>query len=183
MSDSKLFRFYISLEGLVLILTVVGIAIPIQNVVWAAPIKCESLTAPTHCPGTGGDDLIVGGGNNNIIDGGAGNDDINAGAGDDDVCGGTGNDKISGAAGNDRLLGDSNLCKLQVPNGAVPGAETINGGPGNDILVHGDAWYSYSDGKKDTLDCGPGDDTASLNITIDHDEAVNCEHINPPGYQ
>jgi hypothetical protein len=44
-------------------------------------------------------------------------------------------------------------------------------------------WYSYLDGHKDFLDCGLGDESAILNITVDRDEAKNCEHINPyPGY-
>ena len=64
--------------------------------------------------------------------------------------------------------------------GSAPGMDNIRGGAGDDILIHGNANGNYddSDGKKDLLDCGPGDDTAVLNITIDHDEAVNCEHIN-----
>ena len=57
---------------------------------------------------------------------------------------------------------------------------TLWEGAGNDILIHGNANSNYddSDGKRDLLDCGPGDDTVMLNISIDHDEAVNCEHIN-----
>ena len=59
--------------------------------------------------------------------------------------------------------------------------DNITGGAGNDTLIHGKAngIYDHSDGKRDFLDCGPGDDTAMINITIDHDEPVNCEHINP----
>lgn len=91
-----------------------------------------------------------------------------------------GNDQINGEDGNDRLVGDSFLCKAEVGPGSAPGMDNIRGGVGDDILIHGNANGNYddSDGKKDLLDCGPGDDTAVLNITIDHDEAVNCEHIN-----
>jgi hypothetical protein len=59
------------------------------------------------------------------------------------------------------------------------GADNLAGGPGNDILVHGHAWQAESDGHKDVLDCGPGEDTAYANLTIDHDVVSNCEEINP----
>jgi hypothetical protein len=62
------------------------------------------------------------------------------------------------------------MCKDEVGSGSGQGATRFRvAGPGNDILTHGNAngVYDHSDGKKILLDCGPGDDTAMLNITID----------------
>lgn len=71
------------------------------------------------------------------------------------------------------------MCKAEVGPGSAPDTDNITIGPGNDVLTHGNALYDYSYGSKDFLDCGCGDDTIMLNITIDHDEAANCDHINP----
>jgi Ca2+-binding RTX toxin-like protein len=166
---------------MLLMLTVVLMTIPSQSSgSSAAPIECGSKS---NCAGTNGDDIIIGGNKSKdlVIVGHDGNDIINASAGDDDLCGGNGNDQLNGEDGNDRLVGDSFLCKAEVGPGSAPGMDNIMGGAGNDILIHGNANGNYddSDGKRDLIDCGPGDDTAMLNISIDHDEAVNCEHINP----
>ena len=162
-------------------LTVVLMIIPSQSSgSSAAPIECGSKS---NCAGTNGDDIIIGGNKSKdlVIVGHDGNDIINASAGDDDLCGGNSNDQINGEDGNDRLVGDSFLCRAEVGPGSAPGMDNIMGGAGNDILIHGNANGNYddSDGKRDLIDCGPGDDTVMLNISIDHDEAVNCEHINP----
>ncbi|MDW3621122.1 MAG: hypothetical protein QOK51_03225, partial [Nitrososphaeraceae archaeon] len=112
------------------------------------------------------------------IDGNDGNDNINGQGGDDDVCGSGGNDKINGGEGDDRVIGGGLLCK----GSYGPGVDSLTGGPGNDILVHGEVWQDESDGFKDFLDCGPGEDTVFANLTIDRDVvAANCEQINPPG--
>ena len=61
--------------------------------------------------------------------------------------------------------------------------DIINGGAGADRLFQSQdprrANPLTSDGFKDSLNCGPGDDIAYINRTIDHDRAINCEHINP----
>jgi len=37
---------------------------------------------------------------------------------------------------------------------------------------------TVSDGARDKIDCGPGnDDRAFINTSIDGDIAVNCEHV------
>jgi Ca2+-binding RTX toxin-like protein len=177
-SDRHLHKLYLPFASLLLTITFVGVAIPTENLGWGASIECAP--SKSNCAGTSGDDIIIGSSKNNVIVGHDGNDVINATAGDDDACGGNGNDRIDGGDGDDRLLGDSYVCKGEQGPGSGAGGDTIAGGEGNDILIHGNgnAQYDYSDGKKDFLDCGPGDDTAMLNITIDHDEAANCEHIN-----
>lgn len=157
----------------VVLFSVVGILLLAQNVSWAATISCDT---PGICKGTNEDDVINDGNDGQIIDELDGDDVINSGGGNDDVCGGPGNDRIHLGGGDDRAWGDGLICKGQSMSA---GADRINGGPGNDILAHGLAWDTDSDGFKDILDCGPSDDIALLNITIDHDEATNCEHINP----
>jgi Ca2+-binding RTX toxin-like protein len=179
LGDRHLFKLYLACASLVLLLTIVMIAISIHKIGWAATIECAP--ASSNCAGTSGDDIIIGTTKNNFIIGHDGNDVINATDGDDEACGGNGNDKIDGDEGDDRLIGDSFVCKGEQGPGTGTGSDTITGGPGNDILIHGNGniQYDYRDGKKDFLDCGPGDDTAMLNITLDHDEAANCELINP----
>jgi len=164
-------------SGLLSLLTLISIMAPVQNLGGVAPIKCPDVYSPP-CVGTTGDDSLIGSNKNNIIDGNDGNDNINGQGGDDDVCGSGGNDKINGGEGDDRLIGGGLLCK----GSYGPGVDTLTGGPGNDILVHGEAWQDESDGFKDFLDCGPGEDTVFANLTIDRDVvAANCEQINPPG--
>lgn len=113
-------------------------------------------------------------GEGEIIDGLASNDIINGGRGDVDVCGGA-DDKIHGGNGNDRLIGDALLCKTEWN----PEADRITGGPRNDILTHNHAWATEPDGRKEFLDCGPGDDTVYVNASVDQDRAAtSCEHVN-----
>jgi len=158
--------------GIGVLLTLIGMPL-IQNLGWAANIMCDN-TNPS-CRGTPGDDTIKDGNGNRIIDGLSGNDVINAGPGDDDVCGSGGDDKIDLGNGNDRGIADGTVCKGDVGRN---GADVIRGGPGNDILTHGPAWETYSDGFKDDLDCGQGVDVAFANLTVDHDVVTNCEYIN-----
>jgi Ca2+-binding RTX toxin-like protein len=159
--------------GLVALLAIIGTTLLTQNLGWSASITCDPNI---FCKGTTGNDVIRDGNDGTVIAGLTGDDTINSGAGDDDVCAGGGNDKVNLGNGDDRAWGDGILC---APFGRPFGADTINGGPGNDFLNHGEEWSVKSDGFKDIIDCGPGNDIAQLNITIDHDEAINCEQINP----
>lgn len=163
-------------SGLFALLTIVGMTLLTQNLAQAASISCDNYeyTTSVICKGTTSDDVIKDGNSGRIIDGLNGNDNINWGHGDDDVCGSGGNDKIQLGNGDDRAIADGPLCG----GGQGYGADTMEGGPGNDILAHASAWDIDPDGFKDLLDCGPGIDLAILNITIDHDEARNCEYIN-----
>ena len=103
---------------------------------------------------------------------------MDGGLGDDHIEARSGNDQIQGGAGNDILLGDDE-------DGDVGqyGADVINGGPGDDKLFHSQYIESHggeplkSDGFKDFLDCGPGNDEAWINKITDKDEAINCEIV------
>jgi len=104
---------------------------------------------------TGGDD-------GNVIDGGAGNDDIDSGGGADVVHGGSDDDGIRGNGqgdtlygddGNDKIYGDgfdSGATAIEVTLLSAHGADVIDGGLGNDMLV--------GQGQSDTLFGGEGDD-------------------------
>ena len=123
--------------------------------------------------GRGGRDIILG-----DEDGRGGRDFISGGAGDDRLFGMAGRDTVDGDSGNDVIHGGD-------------GVDVMNGGPGNDTLDDaarhhssaGDAFHGgpgnddiYSrDGKRDTVDCGPGNDIAKA----DHADKVagNCERV------
>lgn len=87
--------------------------------------------------GLGGNDKITIGDGviGTTVDGGAGNDTITGGSGDDSLVGGAGNDSITGGIGFD----------------------TLRGGAGNDRL------FSL-DGYPDTVDGGPGSDSARIDL-------------------
>jgi hypothetical protein len=60
------------------------------------------------------------------------------------------------------------------------GADTLKGGPGDDRLFQngaGSEFLTASDGHKDILDCGGGNDEAWGNVNTDHDEFRNCEVV------
>jgi Ca2+-binding RTX toxin-like protein len=149
--------------------TVVITAIAPTNLVWGATILCP--VAPTSfCQGTEESDNIIGAAGGNGIDGLGGNDVITAKGSADVVHGRDGNDQISGGGGPDSLTGDG-------------GADLISGGDGNDRIFHfvasnnPDA-QTQPDGSRDRIDCGPGNDETWINVSVDHDLAVNCETVN-----
>ena len=89
-----------------------------------------------------------------------GNDDIRAGSGPDLIDAGSGNDVIRSGAGADRII-------------PGPGRDDVVAGAGDDYIY-------ANDGRRDVVDCGPGDDR----VTADHADALrNCEHVVylPPG--
>jgi hypothetical protein len=75
-------------------------------------------------------------------------DRLTGGPGADTIRGGGGNDRISGGAGADKLYGDAGNDSI------TPGAgrDTVFGGSGSDTI-------RARDGERDTIDCGPGNDT------------------------
>lgn len=77
-----------------------------------------------------------------------------------------GNDLINGFAGDDALSGGD-------------GADEVYGGPGRDILFGGagDDFIEAKDGGADYVDCGAGDDVASVD---DNDRGSSgCETVYP----
>jgi hypothetical protein len=147
--------------------------------------------------GLGGNDRLRGGGGNDTLDGGPGTDDMAGGSGRDavsyaqhagvsvslddlanDGAGGeldnaqTDIEDIVGSPGNDDLRGNA-------------GANTIDGGAGDDRLLGGSGEDSLfggdgadrldsRDSSGDTLDCGPGEDIALVDV---RDTLTNCEVV------
>jgi Ca2+-binding RTX toxin-like protein len=157
-------------------LTTMGTLLPSTSLVWAvAGIVCNG-TNP--CNGTNSDDKMKGDDQDNKINGKSGDDSISGLAGKDIICGGAGDDKIAGGDGDDRILPDVSSSQAFCESGFSFGADKISGGAGDDEIWSGkETFATQSDGQKDIIDCGPGDDTALINEDIDHDEAVNCEHF------
>jgi Ca2+-binding RTX toxin-like protein len=113
-----------------------------------------------------GDDVLVGGAGHDSLDGRSGNDVLIGGAGPDFVADYLGGDLIRTGRGDDWGSIDS--------RGERPHAPTVlHLGRGDDeILVGG------PDGRRDVVDCGPGDDLAEWNLELDpQDVFVDCEVI------
>jgi Ca2+-binding RTX toxin-like protein len=103
----------------------------------------------------GGSDTIQGGDSPDTIDGGAGDDALN---------GGNGNDTITGGPGRDQIVGD-----------ATAGYCTLIGYFGSCKTPWGNDTINAQDGEADTIDCGPGTDTANVDAI---DVVANCEMVN-----
>jgi Ca2+-binding RTX toxin-like protein len=94
-------------------------------------------------------------GGNDVLNGDNGNDKLYGADGNDTLNGGNGNDKLYGGRGNDKLVGG-------------PGVNTYSGGPGNDTV-------NARNGKKETVDCGPGKKDVA---TVDkRDKTKGCEKV------
>jgi Ca2+-binding RTX toxin-like protein len=109
--------------------------------------------------GEDGDDLMGGGWGSDRQYGGPGNDTIFAGRGRDESWGEDGDDNLWALAHRDRhgrndMLGD-----------------TLHGGAGNDT-------FRTRDGERDTIDCGPGIDTALIDFKDVLANPAECEVVN-----
>jgi Ca2+-binding RTX toxin-like protein len=136
-----------------------------------------------YIAGRDGNDTLNGLARSDYIRGGRGNDTVNAGAGADLVMGGPGDDTLSGDDGPDRIFaqrgvdtefgGAGNddlwaLARVDVTGQPNEPADTLNGGPGNDV-------FHVRDGEADTVDCGDGNDI----VLADFKDKVagNCEIV------
>jgi hypothetical protein len=101
--------------------------------------------------GMGGDDLIDGANGNDYLDGGEGNDTIYGGGNDDTIIGGPGVDSLSG-------------------EGSASGLY---------ISVAGNDRIDARDGNAESLNCGPGADTAIVdaNDVVPQDPGSLCEVV------
>ena len=113
---------------------------------------------------TDGDDNISGDDGNDSLYGAGGRDRLRGGRGKDRLFGGDGNDTLEGGDGRDALDGGRGVDKLA-------GGKDVNsykGGAGNDSI-------NARNGKKETVDCGPGKkDSASVDRA---DRARGCEKV------
>jgi Ca2+-binding RTX toxin-like protein len=113
----------------------------------AAPPPAPPVSAPHGRTLTGGPkpDKLTGTRYADRLNGGGGNDWLRGGAGNDVLNGGAGNDVLEGGAGADRILGST----------------------GNDTIT-------ARDGTRDTINCGPGRDVASVDK---FDRVTGCEVV------
>jgi Ca2+-binding RTX toxin-like protein len=165
---------------LVVLLSVAGAAVNSHHLAWGANITCAGAL---ECNGTTTSDDN----NDSVICGRQGNDNLdlrntsNPQSLDNGV-GAGGDDTINGGVGDDFIIGD-NYAGFNCDFGN-PGADRLIGGPGNDNIFHGNLplpvdvnTAKLSDGHKDYVDCGPGDDQAVINTSVDGDTAINCETV------
>lgn len=151
-------------------------------------VKCIGLNEDDIMKGTKQGDAMRGGGGDDRIMGNDGGDEIIGESGDDTMTGGAGNEYIEGRQGSDRADGGSGNDVIvgddeDGNNAADAGADVLLGGQDDDKLFHSQYIESHggqplaSDGSKDKLDCGPGNDEAWININTDHDVVKNCETV------
>jgi hypothetical protein len=143
----------------------------------ANKIEIDTKAPTLSIDGLGGDDTIVMKNSMSntrevVIHGGAGNDTINntntsyygvAGTTKVSVYGDAGDDVITGSVQNEFIDGG-------------PGKDTITAGPGNDTIM-------AADGEADTIGCGSGADTATVDQfdTVAQDSDNLCETISKQG--
>jgi Ca2+-binding RTX toxin-like protein len=140
-------------------LTVVGTTLssPV-NLVFAAGVFCPP------CEGTEGNDTISGSKADDRMDGNGGNDRMSGQGGNDRMDGGDGNDIMVGGPGRDNMVGEL-------------GKDVIIGGDDADDISAGFPSSTRSDGSRDIIFCGAGNDEVWTNISIDHDTATGCETV------
>jgi Ca2+-binding RTX toxin-like protein len=115
--------------------------------------------------GGAADDVLVGSAAANRLQGGAGNDELFGEGGNDRVEGEAGDDFLEGGAGTNSLRGaDGN----DILVGSLDGRDTFGGGAGDDNIS------ITTDGRAETVSCGPGADTAEGN---DEDTFTGCESL------
>ena len=114
--------------------------------------------------GGDGADLLSGKHAENRINGSKGSDHLRNSFNSDFISGRNGEDYIDGGSGNDKIIG-----------GAYD--DILIGFEGDDLISSNDENRTKSDGYKDSVDCGPGDDEALINVSNDGDLASNCESL------
>jgi Ca2+-binding RTX toxin-like protein len=102
-------------------------------------------------------ETVVGGSGNDLMKGGPDPVTLRGGAGDDTLTGSPGTETLDGGDGADTL-------------DALSGWDTVLGGAGADTV-------EARDGQADTVDCGPGSDTASVDAI---DQVTACGQEPPP---
>jgi Ca2+-binding RTX toxin-like protein len=152
--------------------------------------------------GNGGNDNLLGGEDNDTIRGGAGEDNVSGHTQDgDEIYGQAGADHLEddswrcgnrcvdddnlldGGSGPDWLYGDSKPCGGLGDDDldgayAFGGKRLIRGGPGEDRITSAgkavDTIY-VQDGVRDTVACGPEEDTVYFDKGVDSVNPVTCE--------
>jgi len=113
--------------------------------------------------GEAGDDLLESFGGRDCLFGMAGRDVLRGGSGSDRLWGGTGADRLVGGSGADELWGGAGADRLT----GGSGRDRFHGGGGRDVI-------DARDGARESVDCGPGRDTARVDR---RDRVRGCERV------
>jgi len=105
---------------------------------------------------------------NDLMGGGHGHDKQWGGAGNDTIYAGRGQDETWGEAGDDQLWA---LARADVRGRNDTQGDVLHGGDGNDT-------FRTRDGEQDTIDCGPGIDTAYIDFKDVLSSPAECEVVN-----
>jgi Ca2+-binding RTX toxin-like protein len=157
------------------------VALAVAAALAAAPADAQNVPCPLigfqPIQGTPGSDAWQGTPQPEIYEGLAGDDRIDGGDGDDCLIGGAGADVVLGAQGKDALNGLDGADTLD----GGPGPDTVEGGDQRDRLLGGDGddTLTAADLLPDTIDCGPGADTARVDR---FDRPVGCERVERMAY-
>lgn len=130
----------------------------------------EGQSGSDELDGGGGGDTLEGESSGDTMEGLEGEDTIKGGDGGDTQEGGDGGDTVKGGKGEDTLKGQGGSDTLKGEDGedtlkGGDGSDVLTGGEGKDVIEAGDGAdeINADDGKKDTIDCGSGNDD------VDHD--------------
>jgi Ca2+-binding RTX toxin-like protein len=107
-----------------------------------------------------------------VLEGDAGGDVILGLGGADRVRGRDGHDCLIGGSGGDRLLGEEGYDRLT----GGSGSDRLDGGPGRNAYDagSGDDTVKARNGRRETVRCGPGDDSARVDS---NDRVRGCERV------
>jgi Ca2+-binding RTX toxin-like protein len=114
-------------------------------------------------PGNSGSSTLVGRGGDDELVGNDYDDSVDGGAGSDHVEGGLGNDTVTGGPGRDTIYGDATASRCTYYSCKIP--------YGNDVI-------NARDGEADNVDCGIGEDKATVDAV---DTVTNCETVEGAG--
>jgi hypothetical protein len=123
--------------------------------------RVTGTDGPDAIDGTVGGDRLIGRGGGDALRGLGGADCLEGDRGDDDLGGGRGDDRLDGALGRDTLRGGRGSDHLD----GGTGVDAYHAGPGNDRI-------DAQDSRAEEVDCGRGDDFATLDPA---DRPVQCE--------
>ena len=143
---------------------------------WGLLATTEVPAEPGGGGGGGGDDGggVLGGDCENRIVGSDDDDELRGTHGSDSINGRGGEDRIKGRGGDDCLRGQRDADRL----GGGPGDDFVKGGRGRDRLRggSGEDLIRAAGGRRDRVNCGPGEDVAFANPDKDR-VSDNCEKV------
>lgn len=149
-SGKRMRRTAILFAGIITVLALAaGTVAAAETIECRKDKNCLGTPSSDTMQGTAFADTMVGFARNDTMHGDLGDDAMRGDDGFDTMYGGYGEDRMYGGADNDVLEGNNNADTIV----GGPGADVIDGGLGPDTVV-------ANDGKRDSISCGVGFDTA-----------------------